>query len=225
MEPWFGTTQAGGVTPLNELGEGLAQGLGRDANALDADLKDLKDKKWPRSGAGDQTKTSSPSTENALGVVRVASGFEELYRRSTATPGNTLSLQARLGVCLDGKLGTMAWTLLAFSQPSGKRQVTGLLHNSSQTLTQTLSHIVARALPPHQCLFALTPGRDDGDISSNRLCHEPCCCLAEKSICPHRAKCMWLCGSCWQHMATRWAASPLLGTRWVSSASAGAAEC
>ena len=87
MEPWFGTTRKGGVTPLTELGGGLSEGMG----------KDLEDVKEPRAGAGDQTKTSSPSTENALGVVRVASGFEELYRRFTATPGNTLSLQARLG--------------------------------------------------------------------------------------------------------------------------------
>ena len=103
MEPWFGVTQAGGVTPLNELGEGLVRGLGRDLQAVNTQVENLKDKKTnkvPRAGPNDETKTSSPSTENALGVVRVASGFEQLYRRFTATPGNTLSLQARLGACL-----------------------------------------------------------------------------------------------------------------------------
>ena len=108
MEPWFGTTQAGGAAPLNELAEGLANGLGRDLRELDKDLKDPKKKQVPRAGKSDETKTSSPSTENALGVVRVASGFEELYRRFTATPGNTLSLQARLGVCLEASTGQRA---------------------------------------------------------------------------------------------------------------------
>ena len=107
MEPWFGTTQAGGVTPLNDLAGGLVQGLGRDLRAVEREVQHLKDPKtelMPRAGPNDETKTSSPSTENALGVVRVASGFEELYRRFTATPGNTLSLQARPRACREGKL-------------------------------------------------------------------------------------------------------------------------
>ena len=102
MEPWFG------MTPVNELAGGFIQGLGRDLKALDREAKALKDPSTqmvPRAGPDDETKTSSPSTENALGAVRVASGFEELYRRFTATPGNTLSLQARLAACLEGSPG------------------------------------------------------------------------------------------------------------------------
>lgn len=117
MTPWFGMTQAGGVTPVNELGEGLVKGLGRDLQAVNKEVKALKDhetNKVPRAGPNDETKTSSPSTENALGVVRVASGFEELYRRFTATPGNTLSLQARLGAAC-GKLGLQAWLTSALT--------------------------------------------------------------------------------------------------------------
>ena len=108
MEPWFGTTQEGGAKPVNELAEGFIKGIGRDLKAFDKNVKGLKDpskKMVPRAGRYDQTKTSSPSTENALGIVRVASGFEELYRRFTATPGNTLSLQARLAACLQASAG------------------------------------------------------------------------------------------------------------------------
>ena len=97
MNPWFGTTRAGGAAPLLDLVESLARGLGQDVTNLDKDLKGRES----RAGKADQTKTSSPSTESALGVVRVASGFEELYRRFTATPGNTLSLQAHLVACLN----------------------------------------------------------------------------------------------------------------------------
>ena len=108
MEPWFGMTQDGGVTPVNELADGFIKGLSRDLKAFDKEAKNLKDpstKMVPRAGPNDETKTSSPSTDNKLGVVRVASGFEELYRRFTATPGNTLSLQARLAACLEGTRG------------------------------------------------------------------------------------------------------------------------
>ena len=97
MEPWFGTTRAGGAATLEEIIAALRQDSGKNLEALEKALKDVSFEKQPRKGADDQTKTSSPCTDNKLGVVRVASGFEELYRRFTATPGNTLSLQARKG--------------------------------------------------------------------------------------------------------------------------------
>ena len=96
MEPWFGTTRAGGAATLEEISKVLGQDSDKHLKNLEKVVKNITYEKRPRAGPDDQTKTSSPSTENKLGVVRVASGFEELYRRFTATPGNTLSLQARL---------------------------------------------------------------------------------------------------------------------------------
>jgi len=36
----------------------------------------------------------APAVEKHLGAVKVARGFEEMYRSFSRTPGNTLSLQA-----------------------------------------------------------------------------------------------------------------------------------
>ncbi|KAK9842083.1 hypothetical protein WJX81_007691 [Elliptochloris bilobata] len=77
MVPWFGTTRPGGKLDLQEL-----------AHAAD------------KPGAADETKTASPAMDKLLGVVRVGSGFEELYRRFTATPDNTLSLQGQVQVAV-----------------------------------------------------------------------------------------------------------------------------
>ena len=98
MEPWFGTTRAGGAITLDEI-KNLCEESAGNLEAAQKAIEEIANKiaKQPRAGDIDQTKTSSPSTEKELGVIRVASGFEELYRRFTATPGNTLSLQARLG--------------------------------------------------------------------------------------------------------------------------------
>ena len=104
MEPWFGTTRAGGAATLEEIINALRQDSGKKLEDLEEVLKKASFEKQPRAGKDDETKTSSPCTDNKLGAVRVASGFEELYRRFTATPGNTLSLQARLGAVLEGSL-------------------------------------------------------------------------------------------------------------------------